>query len=414
MGGDIAYNGDIYRGSLYPRKAGSTPWEEKFVGDDVLIYPFATSESNAVRVGVGTTAPEHELDVGDGTIRARDFIGNLDFSNVRGVPISSSNAFGITKVVDPSDSNDGGATYSDVGEALRSTAFRYLSSNVSNKVSKTGDTMSGDLNLVNGADLIVKAPGKLGVNITSGNPQSEVDVAGDVNISGHILKNGSIHPDILVYSKSPWEEANGKVFLKGGSNVGIGTSDPQSSFETTGDLKVGGSLFQNGKIRHFPWSGNGIDEDVVFKGPKNVGVGVLNPTYKLQVDGSIFCQDIVTSSDPRKKTDIDVIPPANALDGICKLNGYTYKWKDPDSEASTISNNKVEAGVLADEVLDVFPGIVCGYSEPIHNDIEVQDERRQVLQGIKYANFTAYIVQAIKQLRAEINEIKSKNDGIFW
>ena len=81
----------------------------------------------------------------------------------------------------------------------------------------------------------------------------------------------------------------------------------------------------------------------------------------------------------------NVNPISGALDAILNLVGVTYDRRDGSS--------KNEAGLIAEEVNRIIPNIVSknANGEP---------------EGIHYSKLTAYLVEAIKSLKEEINELK--------
>ena len=81
----------------------------------------------------------------------------------------------------------------------------------------------------------------------------------------------------------------------------------------------------------------------------------------------------------------NVSPITGALDAILNLVGVTYDRRDGSSKA--------EAGLIAEEVNRIIPNIV---SKNANGDPE----------GIHYTKLTAYLVEAIKSLKEEINELK--------
>ena len=83
----------------------------------------------------------------------------------------------------------------------------------------------------------------------------------------------------------------------------------------------------------------------------------------------------------------NVMPIDNALDAILKLVGVTYDRRD--------GSTKGEAGLIAEEVNKVIPNIVS-------KDISGNPE------GIHYTKLTAYLVESIKTLKAEIDQLKGK------
>lgn len=102
--------------------------------------------------------------------------------------------------------------------------------------------------------------------------------------------------------------------------------------------------------------------------------------------GSITAQgDVIGFSDVSLKTDIK--PIENALDKVSALNGVTYTRID-------MPNEPKQMGLIAQEVQSVVPEVV----RDVGND----------LLGVTYGNLTALLIEAIKELRAEVNELKSR------
>jgi hypothetical protein len=83
----------------------------------------------------------------------------------------------------------------------------------------------------------------------------------------------------------------------------------------------------------------------------------------------------------------NVNPITNALDSIMQLVGVTYDRKD--------GSKKNEAGLIAEDVATVLPNLVT------------LDENGNP-NGINYTKFSAYLIEAVKSLKNEINELKGK------
>jgi hypothetical protein len=81
----------------------------------------------------------------------------------------------------------------------------------------------------------------------------------------------------------------------------------------------------------------------------------------------------------------NVSPITGALDTIMQLVGVTYDRKD--------GSKKHEAGLIAEDVDRVLPNLVT------HSD----DGRAE---GINYTKLTAYLIEAVKSLKAEIEQLK--------
>jgi hypothetical protein len=81
----------------------------------------------------------------------------------------------------------------------------------------------------------------------------------------------------------------------------------------------------------------------------------------------------------------NVLPIENALDSIMKLVGVTYDRRD--------GSKKEEAGLIAEEVNKILPNLVT----------KDQDGNPD---AIHYTKLTAYLIEAVKSLKAEINSLK--------
>jgi hypothetical protein len=99
--------------------------------------------------------------------------------------------------------------------------------------------------------------------------------------------------------------------------------------------------------------------------------------------GTLTVTNIVESSSIVYKE--NVLPISNALDDIMKLVGVTYDRKDGSA--------KGEAGLIAERVNEVLPNLVT------------KDKHGNPL-GINYTKFSAYLIEAVKTLKTEIDEIK--------
>lgn len=77
----------------------------------------------------------------------------------------------------------------------------------------------------------------------------------------------------------------------------------------------------------------------------------------------------------------NINPIENALDAVMQLAGVTYDRKDGSSQ--------MEAGLIKEEVEKILPNVV-------------KDD------GIQYTKLTAYLIEAVKTLTKEINEIKKQ------
>lgn len=112
------------------------------------------------------------------------------------------------------------------------------------------------------------------------------------------------------------------------------------------------------------------------------GTGALTISGGLGVGGQITATTLVETSSIAFKENIN--PIENALDVVMQLFGVTYDRKD---------NHEHEAGLIAEQVYKVAPELVS---------LDSQGKPH----GIKYTKLGAYLVESIKSLKQEINELK--------
>ena len=115
----------------------------------------------------------------------------------------------------------------------------------------------------------------------------------------------------------------------------------------------------------------------------------LDGTYTgdFDVDGNVRAtQDVVafyTTSDERAKTDISVIE--NALDKVSTLRGVEFEYRETGIRST---------GLIAQEVKEVLPEAVF-----------VTDDATGMM-GVRYQIMVGLLVEAIKELKAEVEELK--------
>lgn len=142
---------------------------------------------------------------------------------------------------------------------------------------------------------------------------------------------------------------------------------------------------------------NGTASDVMtFKADGNVGIGVDNPTIKLDVAGtvrgtSVFCGAINACSDVRLKRDFSKIE--KPIEIIQSLDGYFHFWKD-DEYPEWNFGDKREIGFKAQEVQEILPEVV-----------EVMPEG---LLSIDYAKIVPILTEALKDQQKMIEDLNKR------
>jgi hypothetical protein len=110
--------------------------------------------------------------------------------------------------------------------------------------------------------------------------------------------------------------------------------------------------------------------------------GTLVVTGGVGIGGQMTAASIVETSSITIKE--NVMPIENALGLILNLQGVTY---------DRIDNKEHEAGLIAEWVNEIMPSLVT------------KDNTGNVV-GIKYTKLTAYLIEAIKSLKTEIDNLK--------
>ncbi len=179
-------------------------------------------------------------------------------------------------------------------------------------------------------------------------------------------------------------------------NVGIGTMSP-----TLGQLQISGNansastpnrprialedVAGTGRWLIQGWGPTGGDGNFAIyrsagtanlllapDGNGNVGIGVSNPSEKLQVNGNVRASAYLMNSDIRLKKHVRAVP---GLETISLLRGIKFNWA---------ADGKSDVGVIAQDVEKVLPELVV--TEP------------DGYRAVKYMNLIAPLIEAVKEL----------------
>lgn len=131
-----------------------------------------------------------------------------------------------------------------------------------------------------------------------------------------------------------------------------------------------------------------------INGSGNVGIGTTTPTQKLHVIGNILATGTITPSCAKLKE--NVVPMSDALDRIANLNAVRFDWIPEEAKTRGFTH---DLGFIADDVAKVFP------------EITFRDEKGEII-GLDYSRMSAVAVGAIKQLKAENDQLKARLEKI--
>lgn len=233
------------------------------------------------------------------------------------------------------------------------------------------------LNVTGGLSGTVLTPAQ--PNITSLGTLTTLHVAGTITSDTQILAGGLQDTGTLLVSTA----GKGGVQLVGGG----GANAAYMSFNRPG---VYASYFGLDIDNQFAVGGWNAGAGLAPMKMKSLGVG----TVATGTQGEIVATNNITAyySDERLKTKLGNIE--NALDKVDRLSGFYY-------EANEIAQSlgydvKREVGVSAQEINAIMPEIVA--PAPVDNNY----------MTVRYERLAPLFIEAIKELRTEINAIKQQ------
>lgn len=181
--------------------------------------------------------------------------------------------------------------------------------------------------------------------------------------------------------------------------IGIGTQYPVEALHVEGNLIVTGTISGT-----FPSAANADKIGVALSATdashylvlSRYTDGYVSPLVDAQLTynpstntlrasniiGTTVYADLFNESSDRRIKD-HIVKIEDALDKVNQLNGYTF-FKNNSTKRST--------GVIAQEVLEVFPEVVC------------EDENG--ILGVSYGNMIGLLIEAIKEQQKEIENLR--------
>jgi hypothetical protein len=217
-----------------------------------------------------------------------------------------------------------------------------------------------------------------------------------------------------------------KVRIDSSGNVGIGTSSPtqqldvtatssstaiivaQNTTATSGGASLRAGNPQNTLIMGTDSNGGGLTgtanasyfyttstSPIVFlpnttermrisaAGGLSVGTTADAGAGGILATGDVTAPNFNTTSDATLKTNVKTL--TGSLDAVQALRGVSFDW---------IDNGGSEIGVIAQEVEAVLPALV--------------NTNDQGIKTVKYGNMVAVLIEAVKELKAEIEELKKR------
>lgn len=183
------------------------------------------------------------------------------------------------------------------------------------------------------------------------------------------------------------------LYLNAMNNSGNGTHGPvisMSGILTAGGYRRWAMGIANTNPSHFSigWADNNTNPHYgVGHDWSQGGRFVLDTSGNLIVTGDVTAYG--AQSDARLKTIKEKVP--NALEGILKLNGYRFDWKEREVKITTFVE---DIGVVAQEVALVFP--------------ELARTGEDGWMSVRYQGLTAVLIEGIKEQQIQIEAQQSE------
>ena len=206
----------------------------------------------------------------------------------------------------------------------------------------------------------------------------DMSEAGNASFNGTVTANAGLIADNITIDGTEIDLSSGDLTLDVAGDIILDAGG--------NDVKIdsGGTT-----IAHFTNSSSDFvieckvaDKDIIIKGLDDSSV-ITACTFDMSAAGkATFNDDVVAFSDERLKSDIKTID--NALDKVSQMRGVSF-----------VKNGHKSIGVIAQEVQKVLPEIVS-----------TEKKDGQEYLGVAYGNIVGVLIEAIKDLQNQVNELK--------
>ncbi len=128
--------------------------------------------------------------------------------------------------------------------------------------------------------------------------------------------------------------------------------------------------------------------------------GTGNGGYALRVLGEATVTGDLTANTSDKRLKTNIVNIDSPLEKISKINGVYFNWNELAKELVQKDTEKREVGFIAQEVQEILPEVI----KPAGFDVELQSGENYLT--IQYEKIVPLLVEAIKELKSEIEELK--------
>jgi len=219
-------------------------------------------------------------------------------------------------------------------------------------------------------------------NIDNTNIGVNTTAAGNFSSIGATTRGSGLFSTLGANNTVTFSPANANVVMSP-TGTGVVTINPA----TTGSINnvtIGGNTRAAGAFTTLAANGLTTFTQAGQGTTATDAANAVNVTGGLGVNGTLYTVGLVETSSIAFKENIN--PISGALEAILQLTGVTYDRKD---------NKKHEAGLIAEHVFKHVPELVA-----------LDDKGKPY--GIHYTKVSAYLIECIKTLQEEINDLKGK------
>lgn len=237
---------------------------------------------------------------------------------------------------------------------------------------------------VQGTNSVSITNGRLGVNNNS--PDYALDVESSATTN---TKLGAFMP---VYITSNWPVVGFNTYYDGAWKFGAG-STTQFASAIVGDMSSGGISFYTSPTGGAEGANTNLGAVAKITAGGDFGIGTLNPSYKLEVNGSVAGVGAYNNlSDIRLKTGIRKIE--NASEKLQQLSGVYYIWRHEEFPEYDFPEGE-DMGVIAQEVERLFPHAVT--------------VNKKGIKSVAYSKLIAPLIQATNEQSRMISSLEDEN-----
>ena len=226
---------------------------------------------------------------------------------------------------------------------------------------------SGNINIVGTNATSVSKSGNT-ITITSADTNTDTDTITNIGANGGTYSSGNIS----------FNSGSNTTVSKSGNTVTISSTDTNTTYSNLNQFTNGPGYVTSSGVTSVA-TGNGLTG------------GTITTSGTLSMSGSYTgtftaSADVVAYSDKKLKDNVETLDGSKVFD----MRGVSFNRNDQDG--------KLSSGVIAQELEMIAP-------ELIH---EAEDGTK----GVAYGNTVGYLIEAIKLLKAEIEELKSINKKV--